>query len=121
MRDGKPRSEIGACHSTTIGRWKAAIKVPLKGNVYTDNSGRYDYNNMQLIGQVGNSARIFKTITAKSVREVRPGVFVYDLGQNITGVPRVHLRTAKLVEEITFRVSEMLVSRFAGIEKQCRR
>ncbi|HEY2865894.1 MAG TPA: family 78 glycoside hydrolase catalytic domain, partial [Pyrinomonadaceae bacterium] len=88
--------------------WKPAIKIPLEGNVYTDSSGRYDYSKMRLIGQVGNSARIFKTITAKSVKEVRPGVFVYDLGQNITGVPRVAFANGKLGQEITFRVSEML-------------
>jgi len=88
--------------------WKAAVKIPLEGTTYNDNSGRYDYSHMRLIGQIGNSAGVFKTITAKSVKEVRPGVFVYDLGQNITGVPRVTFANGRAGQKITLRVSEML-------------
>lgn len=88
--------------------WKPAVRVPLEGTAYADDSGRYDFSRMRLIGQVGNNAGVFKTITAKSVKEVRPGVFVYDLGQNITGVPRVAFANGKAGQTITLRVSEML-------------
>ena len=88
--------------------WKPAVKVPLEGTIYTDNSGRYDYSKMSLIGQVGNSAGVFKTVTAKGVKEVRPGVFVYDLVQNITGVPRITFANGRAGQKITLRVSEML-------------
>jgi len=89
-------------------RWKPAFVVPLEGTIYTDNSGRYDHGKMRLIGQIGNSAGIYKTVMAKSVKEVRPGVFIYDLGQNITGVPRVTFANVKEGHKITLRVSEML-------------
>ena len=88
--------------------WKPSVKVPIEGTTYTDNSGRYDYSKMKLIGQVGNSAGLFKTITAKSVKELRPGIFVYDLGQNITGVPRVTFASGKAGQKVTLRVSETL-------------
>ena len=39
--------------------------------------------------------RVFRTLTARSVKEVRPGVFVYDLGQNIVGVPRITIANGR--------------------------
>lgn len=88
--------------------WKTAIKIPLENTTYADNSGRYDYSKMKLIGQIGNNAGIFKTLTAKSVKEVRPGVFVYDMGQNLTGVPKIIFLDGIAGNKITLRVSEML-------------
>jgi alpha-L-rhamnosidase len=88
--------------------WKPAVRIALQGTTYSDNSGRYDYSKTQLMGQIGNSAGIFKVITATSAKQVRPGVFVYDLGQNITGVPRVTFANGKAGQKITLRVSEML-------------
>lgn len=88
--------------------WKTAVKISLEGTTYTDNSGKYDYSQMKLSGQIGNSAGVFKTLTAKSVKEVRPKVFVYDMGQNLTGVPRIVFPDGKAGNRITLRVSEML-------------
>ncbi len=88
--------------------WKRSVKIPLEGTTYTDNTGKYDYAQMKLIGQIGNNAGVFKTLPARSVREVRPGVFLYDMGQNMTGVPRVTFANGKAGQKITFRVSEML-------------
>ena len=31
-------------------------------------------------------------LTAQSVEEVRPGIFVYDMGQNMVGVPEITLK-----------------------------
>ena len=47
-------------------------------------------------------------ITAKSVKEVRKGVFVYDMGQNIVGVPRITIANGTAGRKITLRFSEML-------------
>ncbi|RPI21297.1 MAG: hypothetical protein EHM61_25115 [Acidobacteria bacterium] len=66
------------------------------------------YDKLSLLGQVGNSAGVFRTLKAKSVKEVRPGVFVYDLGQNIVGVPRVRIAGGRAGERITLRYAEML-------------
>ncbi|HRH41105.1 MAG TPA: family 78 glycoside hydrolase catalytic domain [Pyrinomonadaceae bacterium] len=88
--------------------WKPAVKIPLEGTIYTDNSGRYDYSNMRLLGQIGNNAGVFKVLTAKSVKEIRPGVFLYDMRQNIVGVPKITIANGKAGQKITLRVSEML-------------
>ncbi len=90
-------------------KWKPAVKVPLDTTTtYTDNSGRYDYSNLKLLGQIGNNAGVFRVLNAKSVKEVRPGVFIYDMGQNLTGVPRITFTDGKASHQITLRVSEML-------------
>lgn len=95
--------------------WKAAVTVPLEGTAFqgtsTDFLGRketVDYQNMKLIGQIGTSAGVYQTLTARSVQQVRPGVFVYDMGQNFVGVPRVTFAGGKAGQKVTFRVAEML-------------
>jgi alpha-L-rhamnosidase len=96
--------------------WKPAVAVPLTGTTYTgtDGGGRggpgvqFTFDKLQLVGQIGNSAGVFRTVTAKSVKEVRPKVFVYDLGQNIVGVPKVTIAAGKPGAALTLRFSEML-------------
>ena len=52
---------------------------------------------------------MFRTLTAKSVKEVRPGVYVYDMGQNIVGVPRItHRQRARRAGRSRSGISEML-------------
>lgn len=56
---------------------------------------------------IGSPIRNNITLHAVSVSEPRPGVFVYDIGQNMVGVPRIHLR-GREGQEITFRYGEMI-------------
>ena len=77
--------------------WTAAVEVPLKGNsvsgTFMGFMGRrfsLEYDYQQFIGQIGENAAVVKTMQAQSVEEVRPGVFVYDMGQNMVGVPQIH-------------------------------
>ncbi len=51
---------------------------------------------------------MFRILTAKSVKEVRPGVYVYNMGQNMVGVPRVTIANGRAGRKITLRYSEML-------------
>jgi alpha-L-rhamnosidase len=96
--------------------WKPAVEVALAGTTYSgaDGGGRgapsvpFTFDNLALIGQIGNNAGVFKTLPARSVKEVRPKVFVYDMGQNIVGVPRVTIAAGKPGAKITLRFSEML-------------
>jgi len=102
--------------------WKPAKAVPLEGTTYTESPGGeqetplafpmreapLDFSRMQLIGQPDEPAGVFKVLKAQSVKEVRPGVFVYNLGQNITGVPRIMIRNGFPGRKITLRFSEML-------------
>ncbi|MGI6577908.1 MAG: family 78 glycoside hydrolase catalytic domain [Eubacteriales bacterium] len=45
-----------------------------------------------IIGQIGRPVRVVKTIRAKSMTEPIPGVYVYDMGQNMAGVPQITLK-----------------------------
>ncbi|MCC7176253.1 MAG: family 78 glycoside hydrolase catalytic domain [Bryobacterales bacterium] len=96
-------------------RWKSAVVVPLKGATFSGTeAGRggagvpFTFDKLSLIGQVGDNAGVFRTLTAKSVREVRPGVYVYDMGQNIVGVPRITIASGRAGAKVTLRYSEML-------------
>src|ERR1019366_3455446 len=54
----------------------------------------------------GNNAGVFRTLTAKSVKEVRPGVYVYNMGQNLVGVPRISIANGRAGGRITLRYAE---------------
>ncbi|WP_116106320.1 family 78 glycoside hydrolase catalytic domain [Lewinella sp. IMCC34191] len=73
-----------------------------------DNGRTIDYGDYRLRGQIGPPARVVKELTARSVEEVRPGVFVYDMGQNMVGVPRVDLGEMEAGRDIWLRYAEVL-------------
>lgn len=56
---------------------------------------------------IGSPVRNHIVLKAVSVTEPAPGVFVYDLGQNMVGVPRIKL-SGKAGTEITVRYGEMI-------------
>lgn len=94
--------------------WKPAVEVPLEGNAYigiiTDFMGKkssLDYNHFHLIGQMGENASIVKQLTAQSVEEIRPGVFVYDMGQNMVGIPKIFIKNGKKGQVINMRFAEV--------------
>ena len=86
--------------------WTKAVVVPLEGTTFTDKNLNYD--KLQLVGQIGNSAGVYKILTAQSVKEVRKGIFVYDMGQNFVGVPRITFANGKMGNKVTLRVAEIL-------------
>lgn len=93
------------------GRWVKASLVPLEGNASPmhDNAAVSEiYNKMQLISDIGLSPQKVKELTAVSVEEVRPGVYVYDMGQNMVGVPKIKLSGCMPGKKITMRFAEML-------------
>ena len=91
--------------------WKPACKVALEGNVSTAGSPSMprvdDYSAFALTGQFGQTVKAVKELAACSVEEVRPGVFVYDMGQNMAGVPRIRLSGMKLGTRINLRFAEV--------------
>ncbi len=97
-------------------KWKNAAVVPLEGTAFMGvEAGRggspgtpFNYEKLALVGQIGNSAGVFRTLTAKSVKEVRPGVYVYNMGQNSVGVPRITIASGRPGGRLTLRYSEML-------------
>jgi len=93
--------------------WKAAVEVPREGTTFVGTAGlmvqrvSMAYDNFKLVGQVGENATVVKTLTAQKVEEVRPKIFVYDMGQNMVGVPNVPIKGGKKGQVITLRYAEM--------------
>jgi alpha-L-rhamnosidase len=96
-------------------KWKPAVDVPLEGTTFSGaEAGRggvpgpaFTWDKISLIGQIGNNAGVFRVLTARSVKEVRPGVFVYNLGQNMVGVPRITIAAGTPGAKLTLRYAEM--------------
>jgi alpha-L-rhamnosidase len=92
------------------------VEVPLEGTAFSGvEAGRgaapgakFTFDRLSLIGQIGDAAGVFRTLAAKSVREVRPGLFVYDMGQNIVGVPRITIASGRAGGKLTLRYAEVL-------------
>lgn len=85
-------------HTAFIGEWAHCMT----GTVTEQN-----YDHLTLVGQTGPSVTNVLTLTAQKVKEVRPGVFVYDMGQNLAGVPRIVIKDGKLGKKIVLRYAEM--------------
>lgn len=93
--------------------WTKASEMTLEGhisdNTFGANAPRTDeYDAWQLLPQLDPSPSCFATLTAQSVEEVRPGVFVYDMGQNFAGIPSVSLKGLKQGQKLRFRYAEVL-------------
>lgn len=84
--------------------WQTAREIPLKGTVSFNED---DYNELKFMGQYDQTVKPLKELTAKSVIEVRPGVFVYDMGQNMVGVPKISLSNMKPGQRIILRFAEV--------------
>lgn len=94
--------------------WHPAQEVALEGHISHDeaNAGANmppvdDYSQLQLLGQFGPPVRPVAELTAQSVAEVRPGVFVYDMGQNMVGVPRISLAGLRPGQRLVLRYAEV--------------
>jgi len=66
-----------------------------------------DFSEMKLIGQYGQTVKKVKELTAVSMEEVRPGIYVYDMGQNMAGTPRIALSGQQPGNEIILRFAEV--------------
>ncbi len=96
-------------------KWKRAVTVPLDGTVYQEGSVNFmgekeliKWDKVSLIGQVGENAGVYQVLSAKSVKQLHKSVFVYNMGQNLVGMPKIRIRNGKAGQKITIRVSEVL-------------
>ncbi|MGR3810869.1 family 78 glycoside hydrolase catalytic domain [Jiulongibacter sp. NS-SX5] len=106
--------------------WKSAVEVPLDGNAYMGEFSKpfgqkeqFLYDDYSLIGQYGEGVKHVKTLTSIGMTEPRPGVYVYDMGQNMVGVPRITLPGGQKGEVINMRFAEVLypnLPEYAGNE-----
>ncbi|GAB3989793.1 glycoside hydrolase family 78 protein [Spirosoma daeguense] len=94
--------------------WKQAVNVPLDGTAFQGTEVGFmgarttiDYADMKLVGQMGDNVRIVKTLPAQTVTEVRPHVFIYDMGQNMVGFPTIRIKNGKKGQLVTLRYAEV--------------
>ena len=64
---------------------------------------------MPLVPQRSEPVQVVETITPVSVNEIQPGVFIYDLGQNIAGWVRLRVK-APAGTRVTIRHGERLIA-----------
>ena len=76
---------------------------PKNGNTSYATGERLDF---KLSAQIGPSAKIVQELPALSVKETSPGVWAYDLGQNMVGVPRITVK-GEAGEQMQVRFGEM--------------
>jgi alpha-L-rhamnosidase len=61
----------------------------------------------QLVAHIAPPIRVTETLTAKTVTELRPGVFLFDFGQNFAGLPRLTVKGAA-GDTVRLRFAEIL-------------
>lgn len=83
--------------------WKPAREVSLEGTTFPG----LDYSNLQLIAQIGLPPAVVKTLVAQTREEVRPGVYVYDMGQNMVGFPEIRIRNGQAGDTVILRYAEV--------------
>ena len=84
--------------------WKSAVEVNVEGNV---SASPDEYRELALVGQLGATVKKVKELTAISMEEVRPGVFLYDMGQNMVGVPNIKLTGVEAGKKVVLRFAEV--------------
>lgn len=94
--------------------WRQAVEVDQEKAIVCDKqieSNRMpavnDFSDMKLIGQYGQTVKKVDELTAISMEEVRPGVYVYDMGQNMVGIPNITLTAETAGNTIKLRYAEV--------------
>lgn len=92
--------------------WTACVEMPLKNHIGLDDWGMAkapaDYSDFHLVAQQENGVKPVCELTAQSVKEVRKGVFIYDMGQNMVGVPKIQMSGLKPSTTVNLRYAEVL-------------
>jgi alpha-L-rhamnosidase len=95
-------------------KWHRAVEVGIIGHISQDLKNKAvnmpmvdDYSELKLIGQFGETIKKVKELPAIGMEEIRPGVYVYDLGQNMAGVPHISLNGMPAGKKITLRFAEV--------------
>ena len=103
----------GEVYDNTAGvdSWQGAKEMTLEGHLPTEGGGTTpkvdDYSFFQLLPST-TSVGLFTTLTAQGVNEVRPHVYIYDMGQNMAGIPKITLTGLHKGQRLTFRYAEVL-------------
>jgi alpha-L-rhamnosidase len=89
--------------------WKSAEKITLEGTAYVGNvPNALKFDGMALVGQLDDRVQIREIRQAQSMTEPRKGVFIYDMGQNMVGFPKIFIKNGQAGKQITLRYAEVL-------------
>lgn len=97
--------------------WKNAVEIPIdESNSYlgifkhpiTQVEKALNYDNQNLVSQEGGMVYEVDNRTAKSVKKIADKVFIYDMGQNLAGVPNINIVGAAPGTKVSFRFAEMV-------------
>ena len=91
--------------------WTKAIVMSLEDHLPSESAANLpavdDYSDFQLLPQPDEGVQVRDILTAVSVQEVRPGVFVYDMGQNMAGLPEITFRGLEKGQKVRMRYAEV--------------
>lgn len=96
--------------------WKQAQTIPCDETTICTKIGNTvpfgqqdgnDFSQMKFRVQPEEGVQVTEILTAKKVLQPRQGVFVYDMGQNIAGIPRICIKGEK-GQKVTLRFAEVL-------------
>ncbi len=85
--------------------WQKTVKLPFDATIAPVSGGWSDVN---LRPSFGDRVLAVDTLTAVSMSEPRPGVYVYDMGQNMAAVPYLIFNDLERGQEVTVRHGEVL-------------
>ncbi len=86
--------------------WQPARSIGLEGNVATVGL-QADYSHMKLLSQNGLKVSAVDTLTAVGMDEVKPRLYVYDMGQNMAAVPKLRFSGLRPGTVVRVRFSEV--------------
>ena len=112
--DARKNAEIEGWSATNFNdkNWSPAAKIGLEGNSFA-----LDYQGMKLVNHLDDRVTVQQVLQAKSIAEPRKGVFVYDMGQNMVGFPKIFIKNGQPGQVITLRFAEVLypdLAEYAG-------
>ena len=91
--------------------WMPAKVMELDGHLPVESSANLpavnDYSHFQLLPQPDEGVQERDVLTAVSMQEVRPGVYVYDMGQNMAGLPVITFQGLQRGQQVRMRYAEV--------------
>ncbi len=96
----------------TADSWKPCEVVELENHVSHEGWGNGpapdDYSQLTYLEVDGNDVDSIMTLKAQSVSLPASGQYIYDMGQNMVGVPLLHFRGLKKGQQVKIRYAEVL-------------
>ena len=97
--------------------WQNAKIIPVDSNTtylgvethpITRVEKKFDYNNVNFVAQEDEGVKAVDYVAAQSVKKIADKVFIYDLGQNLAGVPKIAVKNGVAGNKVTMRFAEFL-------------